>query len=61
MNIVHPHYSILAARIAIDNLHKQTKDSMKDVSNQLASCKDRCGRNASLLDPTIYQIIQNNY
>jgi len=34
---------------------------MKDVSNQLASCKDRCGRNASLLDNTIYQIIQNNW
>lgn len=34
---------------------------MKDVSDQLASCKDRCGRNASLLDSTIYQIIQNNW
>ena len=33
-NIVHPHYSILAARIAVDNLHKQTKDSIKDVADQ---------------------------
>lgn len=61
MNIVHPHYSILAARIAIDNLRKQTKASMKDVADQLFNCKDRCGRAASLLDPAIYSIIQKNY
>lgn len=24
MNIIHPHYSILAARIAVSNLHKET-------------------------------------
>jgi len=49
MNIVHPHYSILAARISIDNLRKDTKDSMKDVADQLYNCKDKCGRPASLL------------
>ena len=60
-NIVHPHYSILAARIAVDNLHKQTKDSIKDVADQLANCKDKCGRAASLLDYTIYEIMQKNW
>lgn len=60
-NIVHPHYSILAARIAIDNLHKQTMVSMKDVANQLANCKDGCGRPASLLESSIYDIIQKNW
>ena len=27
MNIIHPHYSMLAARIAVSNLHKETKES----------------------------------
>ena len=59
-NIVHPHYSILAARVAIDNLHKQTRASIKDVADQLCSCRDRCGRPASLLDPAINAIIQKH-
>jgi ribonucleoside-diphosphate reductase subunit M1 len=41
---VHPHYSILAARIAIDNLKKETKTSMKDVAFLLYNCKDKAGR-----------------
>jgi ribonucleoside-diphosphate reductase subunit M1 len=27
MNIIHPQYSMLAARIAVSNLHKETKES----------------------------------
>jgi hypothetical protein len=57
---VHPHYSILAARIAIDNLKKETKTSMKDVSSLLFNCKDKAGRNAPLLSEDIYQIICEN-
>ena len=58
---MHPHYSILAARIAVDNLRKQTKASIKDVSNQLFNCKDKCGRPAPLLDLKVYEIIQKNF
>lgn len=49
MNIVHPHYSILAARLVVDNLRKQTSDSIKDVADQLYGCKDKSGRDAPLL------------
>ena len=31
MNIIHPHYSLLAARIAVSNLHKETKDSFYET------------------------------
>ncbi len=58
---MHPHYSILAARIAVDNLRKQTKDSIKDVAFQLYHCKDRCNREAPLLDKHIFEIIQEHY
>jgi len=61
MNIVHPHYSMLAARISVDNLRKETNTSMLDVANQLYNCKDRCGRDAPLLSDKIYHIIKEHY
>jgi ribonucleoside-diphosphate reductase subunit M1 len=58
---VHPHYSILAARVAVDNLRKQTKTSIRDVAEQLFNCKDKCGREAPLLDKEVYATICANY
>jgi len=57
MNIVHPHYSILAARVSVDNLRKETKASIKDVAEQLFNCKDKCGRDAPLLSEKVYKIM----
>ena len=59
--MVHPHYSILAARVSIDNLRKQTKTSIRDVAEQLFNCKDKVGRKASLLEDEVYKIICDNY
>jgi ribonucleoside-diphosphate reductase alpha chain len=58
---VHPHYSILAARVAVDNLRKQTKTSIRDVAQQLYNCKDKCGRDAPLLDKAVYETICAHY
>jgi hypothetical protein len=60
MNIVHPDYSKLAARVAISNLHKKTSDSFLDVANQLLNLKDKAGREAPLLAPDLYEIIVRN-
>lgn len=35
MNIVHPDYSKLAARIAVSNLHKRTSSDFLEVSKKL--------------------------
>jgi len=51
----------LAARLVVDNLRKNTSDSIKDVADQLFGCKDKSGRDAPLLDRKIYDIIQKNY
>lgn len=59
--MIHPHYSILAARIAVDNLRKLTKTSIKDVAEQLYNCKDRCHRPAPLLDDKIYQLMVTHH
>ena len=45
----------------MDNLRKQTKTSIKEVAEMLYNCKDKCGREAPLLDQEVYSIIQENY
>jgi len=49
MTIVHPDYSVLAARIAVSNLHKQTKDSFAELVSDLRFYVDECGRDAPLI------------
>ena len=43
MNIVHPHYSILAARIVVDNLHKETKNYFHETISDLYHYVDKAG------------------
>jgi len=43
MNIVHPDYSKLAARIAVSNLHKETEDDIGKVADILINNKDKQG------------------
>jgi ribonucleotide reductase alpha subunit len=61
MNIIHPDYSSLAARIAVSNLHKETFESMKTVAEKLYGCTDKNDRPAHLLSEDVYRIIVDNY
>jgi hypothetical protein len=54
MNIVHPDYSKLAARVAVSNLHKKTCPTFLEVSKQLMALKDKAGREAPLLAPDVF-------
>jgi ribonucleoside-diphosphate reductase subunit M1 len=60
MNIIHPDYSKLAARITISNLHKQTSTSFLEVIETLRNYKDKFGRPASLIADDVYEIIVKN-
>lgn len=60
MNMVHPDYSKLAARIAISNLHKKTSSDFLEVSSCLRHFKDKIGRDAPLLAEDVYDIILKN-
>ncbi|MCV9929262.1 ribonucleoside-diphosphate reductase subunit alpha [Flavobacterium sp. LS1R49] len=61
MTIAHPDYAQLAARIAISNLHSNTKKSfsetMKDMYNYV---NPRNGQEAPLLSDEVYNVIQEN-
>ena len=59
--IDHPDYALLASRIAVSNLHKETKKTFSDVMTDLYTYIDpKTGENAALLSDEVYQIIQEN-
>jgi ribonucleoside-diphosphate reductase alpha subunit len=59
--IDHPDYALLASRIAVSNLHKDTKKSFSEVMEDLYTYVDpKTNQNASLLAGDVYQIIQDN-
>lgn len=61
MNIIHPDYSSLAARLAVSTLHKETSESIKETAEKLYNCKDKCDRPAPLLSEEVFNIIVNNH
>jgi len=57
----HPDYALLASRIAVSNLHRETKKSFSEVMSDLFHYTDpKTGQNASLLAEDVYNIIQEN-
>ena len=59
--ITHPDYALLASRIAVSNLHKNTKKSFSDTVKDLYEYIDpKTGKNASLIAEDVYQAIQEN-
>jgi ribonucleoside-diphosphate reductase alpha chain len=59
--IKHPDYALLASRIAVSNLHKNTEKSFSETMRILYEYVDpNTGENASLLADDVYQIISDN-
>jgi ribonucleoside-diphosphate reductase alpha chain len=59
--IDHPDYALLASRIAVSNLHKETKKSFSDVMEDLYKYIDpKTGQRASLIADDVYEVIMEN-
>jgi ribonucleoside-diphosphate reductase alpha chain len=57
----HPDYALLAARIAVSNLHKNTKKSFSETMKDLYNYIDpKTGKKAPLLADDVFHIIWNN-
>ncbi|MFD3002911.1 ribonucleoside-diphosphate reductase subunit alpha [Pontibacter toksunensis] len=57
----HPDYAVLAARIAISNLHKVTSKSFSNTMKRLYTYEDpKTGENASLIAKDVYEIVRKN-
>jgi ribonucleoside-diphosphate reductase alpha chain len=61
LTVKHPDYALLASRIAVSNLHKNTIKSFSDTMKLLYECKDsKTGKHVPLLADDIWAIIQDN-
>ena len=59
--ITHPDYALLASRIAVSNLHKNTKKSFSDVVKDLYEYIDpKTDKKAPLISDEVYDIIIKN-
>jgi len=57
----HPDYALLASRIAVSNLHKNTIKSFSETMRKLYDYVDeKTGKNASLIAEDVWQVIQDN-
>ncbi|MDN3668658.1 ribonucleoside-diphosphate reductase subunit alpha [Echinicola jeungdonensis] len=61
MTVKHPEYAILAARIAISNLHKTTSKSFSNTMKRLYTyVNPKTGDNAALIAPDVYGIVKKH-
>ncbi|RWS06920.1 ribonucleoside-diphosphate reductase large subunit-like protein [Dinothrombium tinctorium] len=61
MTTIHPDYAILAARIAISNLQKETKKNFSDVISILYHMSDeKTGRKIPMISKQTYDIVMKN-
>ncbi|MET2986314.1 ribonucleoside-diphosphate reductase subunit alpha [Aureibaculum conchae] len=61
MTVQHPDYAKLAARIAVSNLHKNTKKSFSDTMTDLYQyVNPRTGKKGPMIADDVYKIIQKN-
>jgi len=58
MSQKHPDFSILAARIAVSNLHKNTSDSFAETCRALHEYRDKQGRQASLISEEVAKFVR---
>jgi len=57
----HPDYAVLAARVAVSNLHKNTLKSFSGTMEQLYKCKDpKTGENAGLISDETIEVIRKH-
>ncbi|MDO9552115.1 ribonucleoside-diphosphate reductase subunit alpha [Rhodonellum sp.] len=61
LTVKHPDYAVLAARIAISNLHKTTSQSFSNTMKRLYTyINPKTGENAALIAPDVYGIIKKH-
>jgi ribonucleoside-diphosphate reductase alpha chain len=57
----HPDYALLASRIAVSNLHKNTVKSFSETMRKLHEYIDvKSGKDASMIAPDVWEVIEKN-
>ena len=61
MTVAHPDYAQLAARIAVSNLHKNTKKSFSETMKEMYFyVNPRTNQESPLLSDEVYKVIEEN-
>jgi ribonucleoside-diphosphate reductase alpha chain len=61
LTIKHPDYALLASRIAVSNLHKNTVKSFSETMRRLYEYTDKkTGKNLSIIAEDVWQVIEKN-
>ena len=61
MTVTHPDYALLASRIAVSNLHKNTRKSFSSTMEDLYNYIDpKTGEKASLIADDVYQVLSEH-
>ncbi|MFP5439318.1 MAG: ribonucleoside-diphosphate reductase subunit alpha [Bacteroidia bacterium] len=61
MTVTHPDYALLAARIAVSNLHKNTTKSFSETMTEMYNyVNPRTNQEAPLLSDEVYEVIKAN-
>lgn len=60
LTITHPDYAILASRIAVSNLHKNTVKSFSQTMRKMHQYADASGKSLSLIADDVMQVIEDN-
>ncbi|KAJ3658911.1 hypothetical protein Zmor_010625 [Zophobas morio] len=61
MTTHHPDYAILAARIALSNLHKETKKQFSDVIDDLYNAvSNKTGRKTPMISEEVHTVVMKN-
>jgi ribonucleoside-diphosphate reductase alpha chain len=62
LTVKHPDYALLASRIAISNLHKNTIKSFSETMKLLFECRDsKANKAAPLLADDVWEVIQQHH
>jgi len=62
MTTKHPDYAVLAARIAVSNLHKETKKAFSDVISELYNyINPKTGIRSPMISNDVYEIVQKKF
>lgn len=60
MTTRHHHYAILAGRLAVSNLHKETKKNFSEVVSDLYHMKGKNGKPTPMISQSTYEIVQKH-
>lgn len=61
LTVKHPDYAVLAARIAISNLHKTTSQSFSNTMKRMYTyINPKTGENAALIASDVYGVVKNH-